>query len=33
MTLAVFPGNERARALYEASGYTPDLLRLAKPVR
>jgi ribosomal protein S18 acetylase RimI-like enzyme len=33
VTLAVFPGNERARALYEASGYTPDLLRLAKPVR
>ena len=33
VTLAVFPGNERARALYEASGYAPDLLRLAKPVR
>ncbi|RCS31359.1 GNAT family N-acetyltransferase [Rhodanobacter denitrificans] len=33
VTLAVFPGNERARALYEASGYATDLLRLAKPVR
>jgi len=33
VTLAVFPGNERARALYETSGYLPDLLRLAKPVR
>ncbi len=33
ITLAVFPGNERARALYEANGYATDLLRLAKPVR
>ncbi len=33
VTLAVFPGNERARALYEANGYAADLLRLAKPVR
>ena len=33
VTLAVFPGNERARALYEATGYATDLLRLAKPVR
>lgn len=33
VTLAVFPGNERARTLYEASGYATDLLRLAKPVR
>ena len=33
VTLAVFPGNERARALYESTGYAPDLLRLAKPVR
>ncbi|WP_426687629.1 N-acetyltransferase family protein [Rhodanobacter ginsengiterrae] len=33
VTLAVFPGNERARALYDAAGYMPDLLRLAKPVR
>ena len=32
VTLAVFPGNDRARALYEAAGYAPDLLRLAKPV-
>lgn len=32
VTLAVFPGNERARALYESNGYAPDLLRLAKPV-
>ncbi|WEN14798.1 GNAT family N-acetyltransferase [Rhodanobacter sp. AS-Z3] len=33
VTLAVFPGNERARALYESAGYATDLLRLAKPVR
>jgi GNAT superfamily N-acetyltransferase len=33
LTLAVFPGNERARRLYEAAGYGADLLRLAKPVR
>ena len=33
VTLAVFPGNERARALYESTVYAPDLLRLAKPVR
>jgi len=33
VTLGVFPGNERARALYEANGYATDLLRLAKPVR
>ncbi|MEO9078583.1 MAG: GNAT family N-acetyltransferase, partial [Rhodanobacter sp.] len=33
VTLAVFPGNQRARDLYEASGYATDLLRLAKPVR
>lgn len=32
LTLAVFPGNERARALYEAAGYGIDLLRLAKPL-
>lgn len=30
MTLAVFPGNERARALYERVGYGIDLLRMAK---
>lgn len=33
ITLAVFPGNERARAIYESAGYAADLLRLAKPVR
>ena len=33
VTLAVFPGNERARALYESAGYGTDLLRMAKPVR
>lgn len=33
VTLAVFPGNERARALYAAAGYGIDLLRMAKPVR
>lgn len=33
LTLGVFPGNERARALYEATGFGPDLVRLAKPVR
>lgn len=33
LTLAVFPGNERARRLYEAAGYGTDLLRLAKPLR
>lgn len=33
LTLAVFPGNTRARALYESSGFVPDLLRMVKPVR
>ncbi|MDE1895062.1 MAG: GNAT family N-acetyltransferase [Pseudomonadota bacterium] len=33
VTLAVFPGNTRARELYAAGGYGEDLLRLAKPVR
>jgi len=33
VTLAVFPGNERARKIYEEAGYGADLLRLAKPVR
>jgi ribosomal protein S18 acetylase RimI-like enzyme len=33
VTLAVFPGNERARALYEAAGYSIDLVRMAKPTR
>jgi ribosomal protein S18 acetylase RimI-like enzyme len=32
LTLAVFPGNERARALYDSCGYATDLLRLVKPV-
>jgi ribosomal protein S18 acetylase RimI-like enzyme len=32
VTLAVFPGNERAKALYEAAGFNLDLLRMAKPV-
>lgn len=32
VTLAVFPGNEHARGLYEACGYSTDLLRLAKPI-
>jgi GNAT superfamily N-acetyltransferase len=33
LTLAVFPGNERARALYERHGYGVDVLRMAKLVR
>ncbi|HXS72615.1 MAG TPA: GNAT family N-acetyltransferase [Rhodanobacteraceae bacterium] len=32
ITLAVFPGNARARALYERAGFGPDLLRMAKPL-
>jgi ribosomal protein S18 acetylase RimI-like enzyme len=32
LTLAVFPGNARARALYERAGFEPELLRMAKPV-
>lgn len=32
VTLAVFPGNERARALYERHGYGVELLRMAKPL-
>lgn len=32
LTLSVFPGNARARALYERNGYTADLLRMAKPL-
>jgi GNAT superfamily N-acetyltransferase len=32
LTLSVFPGNERACALYEAAGFAPDLLRMLKPV-
>jgi ribosomal protein S18 acetylase RimI-like enzyme len=30
ITLAVFPGNARARDLYERNGFGPDLLRMAK---
>lgn len=33
VTLAVFPGNERARALYERNGFGPDLLRMARPIK
>lgn len=33
LTLSVFPGNTRARALYERTGFRPDLIRMAKPVR
>jgi ribosomal protein S18 acetylase RimI-like enzyme len=33
LTLSVFPGNTRARALYERSGFATDLLRMAKPLR
>ena len=33
VTLAVFPGNARARALYERAGYGIDLLRMAKPLK
>ena len=32
LTLAVFPGNVRAHALYERNGFAADLLRMAKPV-
>jgi ribosomal protein S18 acetylase RimI-like enzyme len=32
LTLAVFPGNTRARKLYERAGFVPELLRLAKPL-
>ena len=32
LTLAVFPGNTRAHALYEFNGFTADLLRMAKPL-
>ncbi|MGH8234634.1 MAG: GNAT family N-acetyltransferase [Rhodanobacteraceae bacterium] len=33
LTLSVFPGNARARALYESTGFRPDLLRMIKPLR
>jgi RimJ/RimL family protein N-acetyltransferase len=32
LTLAVFPGNARARALYGRRGFGVDLLRMAKPL-
>lgn len=32
VTLAVFPGNGPALALYAACGFATDLLRLAKPI-
>jgi ribosomal protein S18 acetylase RimI-like enzyme len=32
LTLAVFPGNERARSLYERHGFGIDLLRMARPI-
>jgi ribosomal protein S18 acetylase RimI-like enzyme len=32
ITLSVFPGNTRARALYEREGYGVELLRMAKAV-
>lgn len=32
LTLSVFPGNERARALYERHGFGVDLLRMGKPL-
>ncbi|HEX7340405.1 MAG TPA: GNAT family N-acetyltransferase [Rhodanobacteraceae bacterium] len=32
LSLAVFPGNERARKLYAANGFDVDLLRMAKPL-
>lgn len=31
LTLSVFPGNVRARALYERAGFEIDLLRMTKP--
>ena len=33
MTLAVFPGNERARRLYEHHGYGHELIRMAKALK
>ena len=32
LTLAVFPGNTRAHALYERTGFSADLVRMAKPL-
>lgn len=33
LSLAVFPGNARARALYERRGFSTELLRMSKPLR
>ena len=33
LTLNVFPGNTRARALYERAGFQTDLLKLVRPLR
>ena len=32
LTLAVFPGNERARKLYETAGWNYELLRMSRPL-
>lgn len=32
LTLAVFPGNARARALYERHGFGVDMIRMGKPL-
>lgn len=32
LQLAVFPGNERARKIYEAAGYGIEMLRMVKPL-
>lgn len=32
LTLAVFPGNARAKELYESAGFGVELLRMAKPL-
>jgi ribosomal protein S18 acetylase RimI-like enzyme len=32
LTLAVFPGNTRAKELYESAGFGVELLRMAKPL-
>lgn len=33
VTLAVFPGNEHAREVYERHGFGIELLRMAKPIK
>ncbi len=33
LQLAVFPGNERAKAIYEKAGFGVDIVRMAKPMR